>query len=55
MIIGLYVPVITLPWKSYKGILGLVICITESLLVSLEAKMETYRYSTGSQFNVIFK
>jgi hypothetical protein len=31
------------------------ICITESLLVHLKAKMETYRHSTGSQFNVIFK
>jgi hypothetical protein len=31
------------------------ICITESLLVPLEAKMETYRHSTGSKFKVIFK
>jgi hypothetical protein len=31
------------------------ICITESLLLPLEARMETYRQSTGSQFNVIFK
>jgi hypothetical protein len=31
------------------------IYITESLLVPLEVKVETYRHSTGSQFNVIFK
>lgn len=30
----------------------LVTCIYESLLITLEAKMETYRHSTGSQFNV---
>jgi hypothetical protein len=30
-------------------------CIAEGLSVPSEAKMETYRHSTGSQFNVIFK
>jgi hypothetical protein len=30
------------------------IWVTESLLGPLEAKMETYRHSTGSQFNVIY-
>jgi hypothetical protein len=31
------------------------ICITKSLLVPLEAKMETYKHSSSSQFNVILK
>jgi hypothetical protein len=31
------------------------IFITESLLVPFEAKMETYKHSILSQFNVIFK
>jgi hypothetical protein len=34
---------------------GLMICFTESLLVCLQAKMDSNGHSTGSQFNVIFK
>jgi hypothetical protein len=51
MVKGLYVSVMQLPWQSYYGILSLMICIIESLLIPLEA----YRYSTDSLFNVIFK
>jgi hypothetical protein len=54
MVKGLYVSVMQLPWQTCYGILSLMICIIESLLVPLEAKMETHRHSADSLFNVIF-